>query len=344
MASFTLFAGSNTARTLADGESGFIGQLGALSTTGTAISASGAADVTVLGALHSSGGNAINHAGDSIELYVGQLGAIGSTSSDSVAVSFTETAFVSNDGALFSRSDALDIRSSDEGGTIDILNTGTISGVSDGIVTSSGDQVTRIVNRGSIMGADGGIDQLGGDARLINRGDISGEEYGYDGSLDVDFVRNFGSILGGVLGEEGDDVVLNAGFIDFVDLGDGDDEYEGRGGVVGEDVQGGLGADTLRGGDAEDLLRGGADNDTLRGRDGDDTLRGDAGDDVLNGAGDDDVLRGGSGADTFRFAAGHGFDTILDLADADTIDLEALGLRSFGADVRDAIADARGAR
>lgn len=325
MASFNIFAASNTPQTLADAESGFIGQLGALSTTGVAIAASGSVDVTVLGALHSSQDNAIDHAGSEIELYVGQLGAIASAARDTVTVGFTDAAFVSNDGSLMSASDALDIRASDEGGRIVILNTGTISGVSDGIVTDSILEATRIVNHGSILGGQaGGIDHLGGDMRLVNYGEIAGPNYGYDGDEDVDSIDNFGSILGGVFGFAGDDAVRNAGFIDFVDLGDGDDVYDGRGGVVGEDVQGGAGDDVLRGGDAENLLRGGGGADILRGRGGDDRLRGDA------------------GADIFRFAAGDGYDTILDFKGADTIDIEALGLRSFKADVRDAIEDARG--
>lgn len=342
MASFTLFDGSTVARTLLDGEFGFIGQLGALATDGVAVSASGSAAVTVLGSLHASGDNAIDHTGEVIEVYVGQLGAIGSNSSDTVSASIVNSAFVSNDGAIFSGSDALDIRSSDAGASINILNTGSISGASDGIVTNSGDDVTRIVNRGSIMGATGGIDHLGGDAVLINRGDVSGEDYGYSGAADADTVRNFGTILGGVLGEDGDDVVFNAGYIDNVDLGDDDDLYDGRGGAVTGGINGGFGADTLRGGDGEDVLRGGAGADLLRGRVGDDTLRGDAGADIVIGSNGDDSLFGGAGADTFRFSAGQGFDTIRDLGNNDTIDLEELGLRSFNPELRDAIRDVRG--
>ena len=57
---------------------------------------------------------------------------------------------------------------------IELLNTGSISGDSDGIVTSSTDSTTRIVNRGSISGGDGGIDHLAGDAFVINHGAIAG--------------------------------------------------------------------------------------------------------------------------------------------------------------------------
>lgn len=346
MASFNLFAASTTPQTLLDGEAGFIGQLGGLSSTGTAITATGRVSVTVLGALQGTS-NAIGHSGTALSLYLGQLGALGSTGSDSVRSDFTERAFVSNDGALFSGSDALDLRASDEGGSINILNTGSISGVSDGIVTSSGDEGARIVNLGTISGGDGGIDHLTGDALLVNRGeivggDINGDGYGYSGGSDVETVRNFGSILGGVFGEAGDDLVRNAGVIDDVDLGDGNDQYEGRGGSVEGRVEGGGGDDVLRGGGDEDLLAGGADADILRGRDGDDTLRGDGGGDVLNGGRGDDVMRGGGAADIFRFAAGDGFDVILDLAAADVIDLEALGLRSFRADLRDAIRETTG--
>jgi len=341
MASFNLFDGSTAPRTLVGGEFGFIGQLGALSTSGVAITASGAVDVTVQGALQATG-NALLLNGDSLNLFVGQQGVIGSTTSDTVRAAFTGSIYVSNDGALHSGSDALDIRASDTGGVINILNAGTISGASDGIVTNSGDGATRIVNTGSILGVDGGIDHLGGAALFINRGEVSGSQYGYSGADGVDTVQNSGSIFGGVFGEAGADVVLNSGTIDRVDLGAGDDRYDGRRGFVDTEVLGGLGKDDLRGGDGYDPLYGGAGADVLRGRGGDDLLEGGSGADVLYGGPGDDLLRGGTAADTFRFGTNHGADTISDLSSVDKIDLTALDLVSFSADVRGAIRAVKG--
>ncbi|GAA3859296.1 hypothetical protein [Celeribacter arenosi] len=74
-----------------------------------------------------------------------------------------------------------------------------------------------------------------------------------------------------------------------VNLGDGSDIAEGRGGD-----------DYLNGGRNNDLLRGGDGNDTLLGGHGRDTLYGDAGDDVLDGGTKDDVLHGGDGNDTLH--------------------------------------------
>lgn len=342
MANFTLFDGSALPRTLASGETGFIGQGGSLAVTGnTAITASGSVQVTVFGSLYATS-NALLLNGDILNLFIGQLAAINSATSDTIRANFTTSVYISNDGSLHSGSDALDIRATDAGGRIDILNAGTISGKSDGIVTSSGDESTRIVNTGSIVGADGGIDHLAGVALLINRGAISGGAYGYSGASEVDTVRNYGSIAGGVFGDAGADVVLNWGLIDRVDLGDGNDKYDGRRGVVEESVLGGLGLDDLRGGEESDFLSGGDGNDALRGRGGDDILEGGADADTLNGGFGDDLLRGGTGADIFRFGVNQGADTIADLDATDKIDFRSLDMVSFRADVKPDIKAVKG--
>jgi serralysin len=79
---------------------------------------------------------------------------------------------------------------------------------------------------------------------------------------------------------------------------------------------GGMGDDRITGGTARDFLVGGAGDDRLEGGDGADTL--------LGGAGND-RLRGGDGGDTFSFTAEVGrAGVILDLANADTINLAAI--------------------
>lgn len=341
MASFVLFDASTTARTLASGEFGFIGQLGSLATTGGAINATGDVSVTVLGSLFSASSPAIGLDGDALEFWVGGGANVGSAGSDTILARATLRAFVTNDGSSTSTEDAIDLRASDSGARIVVFNTGAISGASDGVVTNSGDERTTIVNRGAIFGESGGIDHLAGDLVLRNYGDISGEDYGFDGAEEIDTLRNFGRIDGPVRTKGGNDVVRNAGVLDGLDLGAGDDSFDGRGGDAGI-VEGGDGFDELRGGANEDNLRGGGDDDLLIGRAGDDILRGDTGLDVLNGGRGDDSMRGGFGADTFRFRAGDGFDRIVDWGRSDFIDLQALGLRSFGADVRGAISEVSG--
>ena len=133
MASFVLFDGSTTARTLAAGEFGFIGQQGSLAVSGTAISSSGNVEVTLFGSLFATD-SAIDHSTGSFVLQVGASGTANSSNDDTFDIDFATTAFVSNDGSLLSGSDALDIRGN---GLLEILNTGSISGRSDGIVSSA---------------------------------------------------------------------------------------------------------------------------------------------------------------------------------------------------------------
>jgi hypothetical protein len=291
MATFVLFGSSQVAQSLDDGQNGFIGQLGSLATAGDAITGSGAISVSVYGSLFGIS-NAIDHDGTNFDLHVGKNGVVGSRDGDTMDIDVTESAFVSNDGSLLSGSDALDIRGT---ASIRILNTGSISGDSDGIVTSSTDTITRIINQGTIAGGTGGIDHLEGDAVIINRGAIAGENYGYSGADNEDRLRNSGSVEGGAFMETGDDRVSNAGTIDHVFLGDGDDVYIGRGSGY---------ADTVDGGDGKDKL---------------------------TSSRADDTFIGGGAKDTFIFAANGGSDEVRDFGGQDKIDLTALGLTSFGA-------------
>lgn len=142
----------------------------------------------------------------------------------------------------------------------------------------------------------------------------------------------------------GNDTV-NFGHIDkvrplvlIVDLGDGNDVFNGQGrragrvpvqviggegndtltGTAGNDIfeggngndslTGGAGNDSLDGGEGSDTLAGGLDNDRLRGRNGDDDLRGEEGDDLIEGGDGDDIGNGSFGHDTILGESGN--DTI----------------------------------
>ena len=90
-----------------------------------------------------------------------------------------------------------------------------------------------------------------------------------------------------------DDLVFNRGFIDFVNLGIGDDAY----------IAGGAGrAGRVDGRDGEDFFFGGRA---------------------------DDVFAGGTGGDDFRFARRGGDDRILDFGGQDVIDLSVFGFTRF---------------
>ena len=108
-------------------------------------------------------------------------------------------------------------------------------------------------------------------------------------------------------------------------------------------VYGDAGNDSLGGGNGNDSLHGGEGDDTLSGDDGDDTLNGDAGNDTLFGRAGHDTLDGGAGddhleggdfeSDTYIFRAGHGKDTVADLAyrDEETDTLRFEGTQSGNA-------------
>jgi Ca2+-binding RTX toxin-like protein len=91
----------------------------------------------------------------------------------------------------------------------------------------------------------------------------------------------------------------------------------------------GDGADDLAGGAGDDRLFGGAGDDLLRGQADDDTLSGGIGEDTLAGGPGRDLMRGDGGADAFAFIAladsrAGGADRIMDLENADGIDLSAI--------------------
>lgn len=93
---------------------------------------------------------------------------------------------------------------------------------------------------------------------------------------------------------------------DTVDLGAGDDRYNG---LLGNDTaRGGAGNDIIYGAAGSDHLFGGAGNDSLNGGAGYDTLFGGRGNDVLNGGNSGDTLNGYTGHD--RLFGGQGNDMI----------------------------------
>jgi hypothetical protein len=303
MPSFVFFDSFTTAQTLASGEFGFIGASGSLEVTGVAVASTGSALLSVYGTL-SGTDRAVDHDGGEFLLNVGEDARIASDGAfDTIDVDGITRAFIATAGELESGSDALDIRGT---GPIVIRNTGSIVGVSDGIVTSATGSNVRIVNFGTVTGSDGGIDHLSGDSLLVNRGTIDGSagSYGFDAGEDggEDEVRNSGSIQGGVKLEGGDDTVINGGDIDFIELGTGDDSYEGRARGSAGRVDGGEGRDTVIGSRAND------------------------------------VFLGGLGADRFVLDRNGGTDRILDFAGQDRIDLRALDFARFAA-VRSEIVD-----
>ncbi|MDF2234933.1 hypothetical protein P2H44_20425 [Albimonas sp. CAU 1670] len=162
---------------------------------------------------------------------------------------------------------------------VNVINTGLIAAdvnALQGINAS----FERLFNSGEIIGGDGGYGVLvsspDAGSVLVNRGLIVGDEAAVQLSDQDDLLRNRGDIDGDVR------------------LGDGADVYNGgRRSEVDGRIQGEGGDDELKGGAADDLIFGGDGADEIHGRRGDDDLKGDAGEDVFvvalrNG---DDVIR-----------------------------------------------------
>ena len=177
------------------------------------------------------------------------------------------------------------------------------------------------------LGLVSGDVTLGNSSDLIdNYGSIGGDVRMGGGD---DYFQNFatdtmrGDVAGTLRMGSGDDRVLNAGTLDRVFLGDGNDFYsavqddlssdnydnpavfasEVRGndvmyGGANDDVfMGGQGRDVLNGHGGNDTLMGGNNKDVLRGGEGNDVLYGDGGKDRLYGGNGDDQLFGGTGED-----------------------------------------------
>ena len=215
----------------------------------------------------------------------------------------------------------------DGGATVDVGNFVGFETLDSGSYTASVDDY-RLVNANGFTSFKIGFKDT---VSLAHSNLASAPVYlAYQVSLTLEATATVGSVslLGGSTGTAGDptkwiNVVNNGSVIGNVDLGVGDDNYDGRLGAVGGTVYGHAGDDLLRGGSAADRLVGGLGNDRLEGDAGNDTLTGDAGDDHLDGGLGSDSLRGGSGNDTYMVGAGdsvfeslgEGFDTVQASAD-----------------------------
>ncbi|MBS0476287.1 MAG: hypothetical protein JSR28_14230, partial [Proteobacteria bacterium] len=115
---------------------------------------------------------------------------------------------------------------------------------------------------------------------------------------------NSGEILGSIRGGDGGDTILNTGLITgTVDLGSGNDRFDGSNGGGQGTILGGAGDDTLVGGSGQTLFDGGAGFDTMT---------------------------GGAGADTFRgTTAEFGGDRITDFSALDTIQISDANAATF---------------
>ncbi len=298
MADFTFTGFSATAQTLTGNQTGILTDQDAnLVVNGDAVSSTAGSNfLYVNGSIVShtlSTGNAVDHTGINLDVFVGPTGTVTSLEDDTFDIRGSGTFSLVNDGTIMSQEDAIDSRVSDTSGTNRIVNSGTIIAESDAVAIDGGSASQFIVNSGTIQGGSYAIwsnwinSSSTGTSFLNNTGIISGVNGSYNTS-------------GGV----GRDVIFNSGIMDGDILaGANDDRYDGPG-VLRGTFFGGSGDDTAAGGDATDTFRGGADNDLLVGRGGDDSLLGESGLDTILAGDGNDFADGGSGNDTINGNAG----------------------------------------
>lgn len=238
-------------------------------------------------------------------------------------------AHIENHGRIFGLAEAVRVA-----GSSYVLNTGTLSSGGSQVLVASGWGST-VVNAGQISGQGNGVQFIGVTGQtntLTNTGVI--------------FSGGAGGVGAAVLGSAGVETVRNTGTLQGdVDLGGGNDLYDGRGGTVTGRVIGGAGDDTYLLSDAgtalveaagegrdavqiaqsyrlgdnlEDLtLTGSAAADgygnrqdnAITGNLANNYIKGYAGADVLTGGLGNDTLDGGGGADTLE--GGDGVDRVV---------------------------------
>lgn len=319
MASFTITTYTNTAQTLVDFDYGLITQTGTLNGFGSAVSISnsgaGIAKLTVLGTLisqtNSASGKAVNFTGAEFNMYIGTgatvltpgLGSIG------IYLDATDKVLIANNGSIFSTLYAIQSRSGDSYSGFNLLNTGTITSGLTAIDFVDQAGVAKILNSGTIIGSDYGINNVSGVANahltiLDNTGTIQGATASYVGSDGIDKIYNSGTMSGAIDLKDGNDLYIgrSGNVVGPVAGGGGDDKLVG--GVDDDTFQGDAGNDILNGNDGDDSLSGGSDDDILRGGQGNDLLDGGLGNDDLLGGSGDDFLWGGDGNDTLKGGAG----------------------------------------
>ncbi|WP_420471014.1 hypothetical protein [Brevundimonas sp. FT23042] len=169
-----------------------------------------------------------------------------------------------------------------------------------------------VVNTGTIRVTDDtdALDSMGVSYSLIANGSFTNT-----GIIEADYAIRYGSVTDGHNPNNWDfqrlynggelrglvslsanrDALYNTGLITGeIQLGQGDDLFDGRGGTQAAGVRAGDGADTVYGGSGVDFIDGGDGFDTIV------------------GGGGADVLTGGAGNDYFIFAVGDGADVITD--------------------------------
>ena len=274
-------------------------------------------------------------------------GLIAGTSMTGITISAAVSLRFENAGTLSGETYAISSAMT-TGSSVILRNTGTINGRVD-----LGNSDTTVYNSGEIFGQSQLGMQFGWDEdELVNTGYITGAINMGAGinTLDNSGViegliqlamdttgapiqgigqfQNTGTVIGNVTGGNQDDRIYSTGVINgTVVLNDGNDLYDGRGGVMTRYLRGGEGNDTIMAGalgeqhngeGGDDLILGNVGNDSLYGNNGFDTVLGGAGDDIIDAGANNDSVGGGTGNDTIYGMGGN--DTIYGFEGRDTIE------------------------
>jgi len=198
-----------------------------------------------------------------------------------------------------------------------LFNTGLIFAEAENAIGASipgADENFLLVNDGDIIGGSVGVSYFALSTideapTLINNGLISGvvainEVNNFNSPFtQVAIIYNHGTLQGDVFLRGGGDTLINTNLITgIINLGSGNDLYDGSVGLAAE-AHGGDGRDNLIGGAGADQLFGDALSDVLNGNGGADIIDGGLGDDHVIGGGGDDDLSGGLGFDTLDYAS-----------------------------------------
>jgi Ca2+-binding RTX toxin-like protein len=225
------------------------------------------------------------------------------------SVNFETAVFKFTDDARVSGVTGLDLRSS-----ATLTNAGTISGSTNAIVLSSGEDFS-ITNSGSILGNI--VASLApAQTKITNSGLIDGAITLNDLSNTL-IVTAAGRVTGNILMSGGADVLENAGLLGQVSTGSDADKVKNSGTIAS--LVTGAGNDTVTNtgsigsvdlGDGNDTYTGGGGADTVGDSNGGDTIKLGGGDDVYRATGaaanldeDDTIEAGGGGGDIYDASA-----------------------------------------
>lgn len=344
MPSFATNATLTVAQSLGGTETGLIGPMGAvIPLVGAPVTFSGDNNLFVAGAIMGTGIAVQSGAMPTqLQLNITQTGSVVG-SSHAVYAHVISNSFIANAGTISANGNALDLGVANADPTVNhvIDNAGVIQSSGDAAIAAAvnGATASSIVNSGAISGRYNAIEvessTLTSRMELVNSGTIMGTDMAYQSTGVSDHVINAGQMVGDV------------------DLGAGDDVYDGRNGTVTGQILGGGGDDLYIVGKAETQLveeydsgqdtveayaahalgtafetlvlkgagnlrgYGNDDANDITGNSGDNRLGGGLGNDTLSGADGNDAIFGGGGEDSL--VGGNGDDWLSSGAGSDTL-------------------------